>query len=106
MWIEKLNKEELLELHKSVILEDTQSIDIAKIEEGISVTAYENWPYEDGTPAYIPTNYIYTDYDYIDYDTSDPYHVETVGKYRDFMLKKFGQEYLKSIVKEILGMEI
>jgi hypothetical protein len=106
MWIEKLNKKELLQMHKFLIMEDTQKIETSKIKQGVAITAYENWPYEDGSPDYVPTEYVYKDYDYIDYDTSDTGHWKTVGEYRQFMTQRFGIEYVKAMVKEMLNVDI
>ena len=106
MWIEKLSNKELLQMHRSAIIEDTKNIDVTKTSEGIYITAYENCPYDDGTPAYVPTQYLYTDYDYVDYDTSDPNHWETAGRYRQYMAKRFGSEYVQAMVKKMLNVDI
>jgi len=106
MWIDKLSNKELLQMHKFVMTEDTKKIKATKRKNGVAVTAYENWPYEDGTPEYVPTEYVYTDYDYTNYDTSDPNHWKTVGKYRQFMTKRFGAEYVQAMVKEMLNVDI
>lgn len=106
MWIEKLNNKELLQMHKLVMMEDTKKIKATKRKNEVAVTAYENWPYEDGTPDYVPTEYLYEDYDYIDYDTSDTGHWRTVGKYRQYLAKRFGAEYIQAMVKDLLNVDI
>lgn len=106
MWIQKLTEKELLELHRYVFTDDTSKIEVSEDDDQIAIEAYENWPYEDGTPAYVPTQYVYTDYDYIDYDTSDPSHWETVGRYREFLCRKFGIEYLYDMIKKCLNLDV
>lgn len=106
MWIEKLNNKELLQMHRFVMTEETGRIKVTRRKQKVAITAYENWPDEDGTPEYVPTEYVYTDYNYVDYDTSDPNHWKTVGRYRQFMAQRFGIEYVKAMVKEMLNVDI
>ena len=106
MWIQKLTEKELLELHRYVFMNDTSKIEVSEDDDRIAIDAYENWPYEDGSPAYIPTFYEYMDFDYKCYDTSDYDHEETAGRYREFLCRKFGIKYLHDMVKECLHLDV
>ena len=105
-WIDKLSKAELLELHKSVVCADTNGINELYVERDsnyIDIDFNENWPYEDGTPSYIPTNYRYYDFDYEDCDTSgEPNN----GAYRTWMAKRFGKEYINDMLRRKLGVDM
>lgn len=102
-WVNKLTNEDVLNIHRKVICSDTESVDVERENSGyIYVTAYENWPYEDGTPAYIPTNYTYYDTEYIDYDTSG---VINNGKYRQELAKILGKEYLLDLFATLSEMD-
>ena len=104
-WIDKLSPKELLELHKSVAYDDTDGIDgIYRDRESnhINIDFNENWPYEDGTPSYIPTNYRYYDFDYDDCDTNgEPNN----GAYRTWLAKRFGKEYINDMLRRKLGVD-
>lgn len=103
-WIDKLSKEELLELHKSVVCADTNGINELYVEDGnyIDIDFNENWHYADGTPSYIPTNYRYYDFDYEDCDTSgEPNN----GAYRTWLAKRFGKEYINDMLRRKLGVD-
>lgn len=105
-WINKLSNEELLELHRYAVCPDTNSIDDLYIDEEdgcIDIDFNENWPYEDGTPSYVPTNYRYYDFDYENYDTGGE---PTNGAYRTWMVKRFGKEYINDMLHRKLGVDI
>lgn len=105
-WINKLSPKEILELHKYAVYDDINGIDrIYRDRESnyINIDFSENWPYEDGTPSYIPTNYLYYDFDYEDYDTDgEPNN----GAYRTWLAKRFGKEYINDMVHRKLGVDI
>lgn len=104
-WIDKLSPKELLELHKSVVYDDTDGIDeIYRDRESnhINIDFNENWPYEDGTPCYVPTNYRYYDFGYEDCDTNgEPNN----GAYRTWLAKRFGKEYINDMLRRKLGVD-
>lgn len=105
-WIDKLSPKELLELHKSVVYDDTDGIDgIYRDRESnhINIDFSENWPYEDGMPNYMPTNYRYYDFDYEDCDTNGELNN---GAYRTWLAKRFGKEYIKDMLRKKLGVNI
>ena len=104
-WVDKLSPKELLELHKSVVCNDTDGIEeiYRDIESNhINIDFNENWPYEDGTPCYVPTGYRYYDFDYENCDTSgEPNN----GAYRTWMAKRFGKEYINDMLRRKLNVD-
>ena len=108
-WINKLSKAELLELHKFAVCADTNGIDDLYVDrdgnyiDHIDIDFSENWPYEDGTPRYVPTKYLYYDFDYDDCDTSgEPNN----GAYRTWLAKRFGKEYINDMLRRKLGVDV
>lgn len=104
-YVQKLKKEDVLNIHRKVVCSDTQDVEIEEWYAGIRVTAYENWPEEDGTPAYVPTEYFYFDTRYKDWDTSRG-GLEVNGKYRQELANIFGKEYLLQLLSTLSGIEV
>lgn len=103
-WVSKLTDENILAIHRSVICPDTKYVDTYtnKEDKCVEVTAYENWPYEDGTPAYVPTEYRYYDTRYEDWDTNGEEHN---GAYRKELIKIFGKEYFVDMVARLTKLD-
>lgn len=94
-YIHRLTDEELLELHRYTVCDDTNDVisdDRCSYYQEISFM--ENWPEEDGSASYVETNYRYTDFEppYC-YDTSaDP---SEKSKFYLWMVARFGKDYIK-----------
>ena len=105
-WINKLSPKELLELHKSVVCADTNGINELYVDrecDYINIDFNENWPYEDGSPEYLSTNYRYYDFGYDDCDTGG---TPNNGAYRTWLAKRFGKEYINDMLRRKLGVDI
>ena len=103
----QLSDEELLKLHRYAVcddIEDELDKTINYTLGELDITFYENWPEEDGTASYIETNYTYDDFNGItDHDT---YGVgNPIGKFRLFMIEKFGYDYIQQLVEHKLNID-
>lgn len=113
-WLNKLTKEELIELHEYVfgkglvndleVWHDDDNFD----SEFISITVKENgWEGDNGKDETIDTDYELEDFDgYTIIDWAGTGNNNYKIDFRMWMINRFGTEYVDELVKETLGLNL
>lgn len=108
-WLNKLTKEELIELYKYVFGNCIESIkDLDYDEDSVSVTVVETGWECDGEDETLESFYEIDNFDgFHIYDWADTSGTKKYIKFfRDWMIKKFGTEYVYELIKEKLDINL
>ena len=108
-WLSQLSKEDLIQLHEYILDGKDTVAEISSMEiygDVLSITFLENgWEGEDDP---LETTYDYDDFKGLEiYDWSSSqspkYYTQ---RFREWMINRFGVEYLDELIKEILGLNL
>ena len=109
-WLSKLSEEELIKLHEYILSEGTNIVaGIEYIENdgySVSITFLENgWEDIEGP---LENYYEFEDFKGIQiYDWSTSTSIKGyTQRFREWMIDRFGVEYLDELIKEILGLNL
>ena len=107
-WLKQLDKDEMLKLHLYIIGEGN-AVECIRLEpngdETIYVTFLEDWPDEHGHSVMEEMDYELDDFDgelsFVDGSSKNG-----VRDFREWMIKRFGVEYVDELVKEKLDINL
>ena len=116
-WLSKLTKDELIELFRNIFGDYVDSIKTVDYEDGIvAVNVMEKGWESDEASEYlhitkdepIETYYELEDYTGIHiYDWADTSNNgDYVTNFRQWMINKFGIEYINDLIQEVLGLNL